>query len=275
MAEAVRTDGICLRVMDFSESSQIVTLLADGYGLVSLIAKGIRKIPKNTSSPLMAPLDVLTSGQVVFIPARQAGQLGVLTAWDVTDHRPNLRRHYQKILMSQVLAEVTLATGASDDAAGNILHQLDRTIRDLAVNDSLRPFVAYLKFAAVAAGYAPDLIFCTRCKAPLHSHAAMVRFAVGLFCEDCCGTNVVIRVDRRILVALDRLPSPCDLPDPQLQPPSDPAALIQASQMLLLHLRAALEDRLRLVEPFLHLFQPVLPENRPALYPTYQKVILP
>ncbi len=85
--------------MDFSESSQIVTLLADRHGLVGLIAKGIRKIPKKTSSPLMAPLDVLTAGQVVFIPARQAGQLGVLTAWDVTDHRPNLRRHYQKLLI--------------------------------------------------------------------------------------------------------------------------------------------------------------------------------
>ncbi|MGC8541986.1 MAG: DNA repair protein RecO [Phycisphaerae bacterium] len=275
MAEAVRTDGICLRVMDFSESSQIVTMLADRYGLVGLIAKGIRKIPKKTSSPLMAPLDVLTTGQVVFIPARQAGHLGVLTAWDVTDHRPNLRRHYQKILMSQVLAEVTMAMGASDDAPGDVLRQLDRTISDLTVNDSLRPFVAYLKYAAAAAGYAPDLISCTGCKTPLHSHASMMRSAVGLFCDDCCGTDVAIRINRRILVALDRLPPPSDLPNPQLQPPSDPAALIQAAQLLLLHLRATLEDRLRLVEPFLHLFQPAVPANRPALPPAYQEVTLP
>ena len=275
MAEAVRTDGICLRVMDFSESSQIVTLLADRHGLVGLIAKGIRKIPKKTSSPLMAPLDVLTTGQVVFIPARQPGQLGVLTAWDVTDHRPNLRRNYQKILISQVLAEVTMATGPSDDAAGDLLRQLDRTISDLTAHDSLRPFVAYLKYAAAVAGYAPDLTCCTRCKAPLHSHAGMMYSTVGLFCDDCCGSDVAIRVDRRILVALDRLPTPCELPNPKLQPPSDPAALVQAAHLLLIHLRAVLEDRLRLVDPFLHLFQPAVPANRPVLNSAYQEVTLP
>ncbi len=261
--------------MDFSESSQIVTLLADTYGLISLIAKGIRKIPKKTSSPLMAPLDVLTTGQVVFIPARQPGQLSVLTAWDVTDHRPNLRRHYQKILMSQVLAEVTMATGPSDEAAGDVLRQLDRTINDLTAHDSLRPFVAYLKYSAAVAGYAPDLTCCTRCKAPLHSHARMMHSTVGLFCDDCCGSDVAIRVERRILVALDRLPPPCDLPDPKVQPPSDPAALVQAAHLLFIHLRAVLEDRLRLVESFLHLFEPAVPAHRPARNSSYREVTLP
>ncbi len=155
------------------------------------------------------------------------------------------------------------------------MHQLDRTITDLAAHDSLRSVVAYLKYAAATAGYAPDLSLCTRCKAPLTSHAAQKRFTVGLFCDDCCGSDVIIRGDRRILVGLDRLPTPCEGPNPKLQSPSDPAALVQAAHLLLIHLRAVLEDRLRLVEPFLHLFQPAVPANRPVLNSAYQEVTLP
>lgn len=263
MAESICCNAICLRVTDFSESSQIVTLLTDGHGLVSLIAKGIRRVPQKTGSPLPAPLDIVAAGQVVFIPARQPGQLGTLTAWDVTDHRPQIRQNYQKIIISQVLAEVTLSIGGSEDSSGDMLRHLERTLEDLAAHDSLRPVVAYLKYAAATAGYAPDLALCSACRSPLGAHAGIRRFAVGLFCDRCSGSDVLIRVQRRILVALDRLPAPCDLPLPELQPPSEPDALIQAAQMLLYHLQVAHENHLRLVEPFRRLLKDAAPD-RPA-----------
>jgi DNA repair protein RecO (recombination protein O) len=250
MAEAVCCDSICLRVLDFSETSQVVTLLTASHGVIRLIAKGIRRIPKKTFSPLMAPLDVLAAGQVVFIPARQDGQLATLTAWDVTDHRPLIRRDYKKIIVTQLLAEVTTAAGATDDATGEMLLELERTIRDLAAADSLRPVVAYLKYAASAAGYGLDMLRCAECKKSLGLHASLQRRSVGLFCDGCCRGESLIRVDRRILSALHRLPSPCNLPVPADQAPADPVALFQAAQLLLFHLRAVLDERLRLITPF-------------------------
>ncbi len=267
MAETVCCKSICLRVIDFSETSQIVTLLTARHGVVGLIAKGIRRIPKKSSAPLMAPLDVLSAGQVVYIPARQDGQLATLTAWDVTDHRPHLRRHYKKIITAQLLAQVTIATGASDDVAEEMLRQLERTLSDVAAADSLRPVVAYLKYAASLSGYAPDLMRCAGCKELLGPHASIQRHSVGLFCDLCCRSDTVTRVDRRILTALNRLSPPCDLPDPLHQAPADPVALYHAAQLLLFHLRAVLDDRLRLIESFQSMYMP------PSVYPIAATVI--
>lgn len=267
MAETVCSNSICLRVIDFSETSQIVTLLTASHGVVGMIAKGIRKIPKKSSAPLMAPLDVLSAGQVVFIPARQDGQLATLTAWDVTDHRPDLRQHYKKIITAQLLAQVTIATGASDEVAEDMLRQLERTIGDLAATDSLRPVVAYLKYSASVSGYALDLIRCAGCKEPLGLHASIQRQSVGLFCDLCRRSDPVACVDRRILSALNRLPSPCDLPEPEHQAPADPAALYQAAQLLLFHLRAVLDDHLRLIESFQPMHMP------PSVVPVTEMVV--
>jgi DNA repair protein RecO len=256
MAEAICCDSICLRVIDFSETSQIVTLLTGDRGVISLIAKGIRKIPKKTSAPLMAPLDVLSAGQVVFIPARQDGQLATLVAWDVTDHRPFIRRSYRKIIIGQLLAQVTAAALVADDGSTGAFAQLERAISDVALTDSLRPVVAYLKFAASASGYALDMVHCSHCKEPFGMHASIMRYGTGLFCDNCCHGEPVLRVDRRIVSALHRLPLPRELPDPQHQAPADPVALYQAAQLLLFHLRAVLDSRLSLTESFQLLFAP-------------------
>ncbi len=68
MATYVTDDGICLRVVDFSETSQIVGMFTRGHGLVPLIAKGAKRASKK--NVMSGPLDLLTSGEVVFVPAR-------------------------------------------------------------------------------------------------------------------------------------------------------------------------------------------------------------
>ena len=78
MATYLTDDGICLRVTDFSETSQIVGLFTRGHGLVPMIAKGSkRQTKKNTMS---GPLDLLTSGEVVFVPAKETAGYGQASA---------------------------------------------------------------------------------------------------------------------------------------------------------------------------------------------------
>ena len=71
MANYVTDDAICLRVLDFSETSQIVGLLTRRHGLVPMIAKGSKRQSKKNS--MSGPLDLLTSGEVVFVPAKGVG----------------------------------------------------------------------------------------------------------------------------------------------------------------------------------------------------------
>lgn len=244
MVDRFCCDAICLRVIEFSETSQIVSLFTPDHGIVSMIAKGIRRIPKKTSAPLMAPLDILSAGQVVFIPSRHPGQLATLTAWDVTNHRPELRRNLEKILAGELLAEVTLAAWAAEDASKDVFHQLGKALDELSHSASMRIVVSYLKHLLAAAGYALDFSLCTHCRKPLGDHGNLLRGAAGLFCDRCAVSGRLARADRRVLAALQRLGPPDQLTPhaPGAQP--DAGALLQAAQLLICHLRLVLDHDL-------------------------------
>ena len=54
--------AICIRAVDFSETSQIVTFFARANGKVSVIAKG----SKRAKSAFDGPIEILSFGKIVF-----------------------------------------------------------------------------------------------------------------------------------------------------------------------------------------------------------------
>ena len=105
MANYVSDDAVCLRVTDFSETSQIVTLLTRAHGLVPLIAKGVKRESKK--GVVSGPLDLLTSGEVVFVPAKGMAELGTLAGWELADHRNGLRADLAGLNAAMVAAAIT------------------------------------------------------------------------------------------------------------------------------------------------------------------------
>ena len=72
-----KDSAICLRAIDYSETSQIVTLLAKAAGKISAIAKGSKR-PKSSFD---GPIEVLSYGTIVFSPAGDR-KLATLTEFD-------------------------------------------------------------------------------------------------------------------------------------------------------------------------------------------------
>src|SRR4051794_10805992 len=115
MATYLTDDGICLRVTDFSETSQIVGMFTRQHGLVPLIAKGAKRASKKNT--MSGPLDLLTSGEVVFVPAKEqrgapgsgghGAQLSTLAAWELENHRQALRSSLAGLNAGMICAEVT------------------------------------------------------------------------------------------------------------------------------------------------------------------------
>src|SRR4029079_17702603 len=170
MATYITDQAICLRVTDFSETSQIVGMFTRDHGLVPLIAKGAkRQSKKNTMS---GPLDLLTSGEVVFIPAKEPagyGQsspqggagLGTLAAWELADHRNALRQNLAGLNAGMLCAEVTAHLLQPMDPHEELFAALESTLPLLPVpSQRARAAVAYVKAALVAAGYWPQLAAC-------------------------------------------------------------------------------------------------------------------
>jgi len=78
--------GICVRVWDWSETSQTVAILTRTQGLIRGIAKGAKRERSNFSGGF----EVATKGEVG-VSIKRGDQLSLLTAWDLRELYPSIR----------------------------------------------------------------------------------------------------------------------------------------------------------------------------------------
>jgi DNA repair protein RecO (recombination protein O) len=193
----VRTDyAIVLRLTDYSETSQIVTLFTAKDGLVRLIAKGSRR---GTRTRFAAGLDLLEHGEVSYAPARGEAGLGTLTEWVQRDAFTGLRaelvRQYGGLYAVELVSKLT----EEYDPHPELFEALLELLRRLAGSPSGSPqvpgvatdptaVIVHFQGALLKAiGYAPILGHCVGCGRPRvrGTRAYFSSTAGGLICRDC------------------------------------------------------------------------------------------
>ncbi|MGN6370369.1 MAG: DNA repair protein RecO [Phycisphaerae bacterium] len=236
MANYLNDDAICLRVTDFSETSQIVALLTRAHGLLPLIAKGSKRQTKKGA--MSGPLDLLTRGEVVFIPAKGAAELGTLTAWELVNHRTPLRADFAALNAAMLAAEVTLHLLHPHDPHPGVFDQLDAALELFPTPQRPRALVAYAKAILEETGYGPQFDACVACGKAVTADIPL-KFndqAGGITCADCHTQGKSIATTGKIAIALARLPRPTLLlqqAHEMAKRPADAAALLTALQLLL------------------------------------------
>lgn len=121
-------EAICIRQWDWSETSQTVSLLSKGLGIVRGIAKGSRR-PKSAFSGGIEPL---TRGEFTAIVKSGEG-LSTITAWDLTETFPWLRSslaaHHAGLYMADLVQHFLRDHDPHPAAYGALLEGL-RGLRD-------------------------------------------------------------------------------------------------------------------------------------------------
>jgi DNA repair protein RecO (recombination protein O) len=151
------SNAICLRLMDWSETSQIVVLLTEAEGKVSAVAKGAKRQTPSTLHKFSGGVELLTRGQAVVITKANV-ELANLIEWNLLDAHWHLRRD---------LAAYRLAMYAVD-LAGHLLHDhdphpatyraLERLLADLTDPVSHQAALLRFQWALVSdLGYRPTL----------------------------------------------------------------------------------------------------------------------
>src|SRR5690349_24614117 len=97
---------ICLRKVEYSETSQILTLFARRHGRVRLIAKGAHRRTKAGASKFDGGLDLLDLGDAVF-SLRLEKDLATLTEWSLRDGHLELRGDLRSLYLAQYAAEMS------------------------------------------------------------------------------------------------------------------------------------------------------------------------
>ena len=183
---AIRNDqAIVLRLSDYSETSQIASLLTADRGLVRLIAKGVRR---STRTRFSAGLDVLEYGEVSYAPPRGDAQLGTLTEWVQRDGFAGLRRELVRLYGGLYAAELAMSLIEEDDPHPALFKALLSALKELAgTGDPARLLAVFQGDLLTALGYAPNLEQCVGCGRP-RVRGAPAYFSStggGLVCRDC------------------------------------------------------------------------------------------
>jgi len=176
--------AICLRRLDFSESSQVLVFFTARHGKQRLIAKGIKR---STRSRFAAAIDLLELGEMVFaLRTRPAGSLGLLTEWRQENLFTPLRAHLRRLYCAQYLAEITSELTVDDDPHPAVFQALIAALEQMgAGQDPLGVTVGYQVSLLTEIGLMPLLEACVCCGSASQPHEYFSSFEGGLLCRDC------------------------------------------------------------------------------------------
>ena len=93
--------AICIRAIDYSETSQIVTLFTRTTGKISAIAKG----SKRAKSAFDGPLEIFSAGEIVF-SHRENQKLATLTEFEQKPIFAGLRKNLAPLNAALFAAEL-------------------------------------------------------------------------------------------------------------------------------------------------------------------------
>jgi len=180
-----KSASLVLRCQDWSETSQVVHLLARDAGRFRCLAKGAKR-PKNAFG---GPLDRWTLGEAVF-SLRDPNQLAVLMEFYETERFEGLRRRLDAYYAASLVTELVTGLTADLDPQPEVFDLSVQTLGLLVdAEDAACRAVAYAFGWRLLGllGYGPDMGHCVECRRPIEADRP-VAFSAGLgglVCQHC------------------------------------------------------------------------------------------
>ncbi|UCE99664.1 MAG: DNA repair protein RecO [Planctomycetota bacterium] len=190
--------AICIRAVDYSETSQIVTLFTRATGKISAIAKGSKR-PKSVFD---GPIEVFSYGEIVFSePARE--KLATLTEFEQQPSFTHLSNSLFALnsasFATELVNNLTNEYDPHPQLFDDFLEFLQNTdeLQAKAKKSKQQDVIALLILFQLALlkniGLQPVLNACANCKTKYEQRATSDEFyfsssANGLICGDCEGS---------------------------------------------------------------------------------------
>lgn len=203
-----RDQAICLRTVDYSETSQVVTLFAKDSGKIAAIAKG----SKRPRSAFEGPIEVFSFGDIAYVPSR-TGKLATLTEFEQRPVFRPLRTKLSALNCALFAAELLDAFMQAADAHSDLFDSFVQFLCDVQEAEDDFSAVALLVLFQLTLlneiGTRLVLAECANCNAAFDDKWLEVHFsstANGLVCYDCEQTFVdKIRLTRECAECLSDL----------------------------------------------------------------------
>jgi DNA repair protein RecO (recombination protein O) len=179
--------AVCIRAVDYSETSQIVTFFARATGKINAIAKGSKR-PK---SAFDGPIEIFSQGKIVFSGSNRE-KLSTLTEFEQQPSFSGLRSNL--FALNCCLFGAELLNNMTDDYdphAGlfDSFTQLLQNTGDAKNKSEMLALLILFQLSLLKeVGLRPILDACTNCKNDFNAGWSGIYFsssANGLICPDC------------------------------------------------------------------------------------------
>ena len=177
---------ICLRKVEYSETSQILTLFGRSHGLVRLIAKGAHRVTKAGASRFGGGIDLLEVGDAVFTD-RPEKDLATLTEWKLREGHLELRRSLRGLYLGFYAAELVGMLIEERDAHAELFDRIEQALAELGTPRIEQVFLAFELDLLRESGYLPELHACLSCggKPADRAPAFFSPSRSGVLCRHC------------------------------------------------------------------------------------------
>ena len=200
--------GICLKTVDYSETSQVVSFLTRNAGIVNLMGKGTKR-PKSKSG---GAIDLLTEGEVIF-SQKNPETLGLLIEFSETVSRTPLRRDAHKLNASLYMIELVGKMLPEGDPHPPVFDLLHNALQRLTQSDSpVEAVLAFIQWRFLRhIGLLGELNTCVSCRTPVmeipaNSELYFSSQQGGILCPSCHGiSNEKFRITPPCLSAISAL----------------------------------------------------------------------
>src|ERR1043165_1543557 len=153
---------VCLRKVEYSETSQILTLFGRQHGLMRVIAKGAHRTTKAGASKFGGGIDLLNLADALFTDPTDR-DLATLTEWSLRDGHLELRRNLRALYLAQYAAELVSLLIEEHDPHPDLFDHLQQLLQNLATPTLEQSFLACEIELLRETGYLPELTVCTSC----------------------------------------------------------------------------------------------------------------
>ncbi len=203
-----KDEAVCIRTVDYSETSQIVTFFGRAAGKIRAIAKGSKR-PK---SPFGGPIEMFSCGPIVFTEPR-GQKLSVLTEFEQRNIFGGLRSSLFALNGAYLAAELINSLTTDSDPHPQLYDSFVKFLRDSEQIKNkptlLARLVPFQLDLLREVGTFPVLDHCTNCKRTFNNDWGEVYFsslANGLVCRDCEASFVdKVKIRSKAAVCLNDL----------------------------------------------------------------------
>ncbi|MBI1374411.1 MAG: DNA repair protein RecO [Phycisphaera sp.] len=126
----IKDNAVCVRLRDWSESSQIVVLMTEHHGKVAAAAKGAKRTTPSTMAKFSGGVELLTAGEAVMI-VKPSTELAQLIEWDLVDAHWHLRRNLRAYQLAMYGADLVHHIVQDHDAHPATYHALRRLLSEV------------------------------------------------------------------------------------------------------------------------------------------------